>query len=87
MNFETINKIKNYPKSSFFKISSYYLPLFFMTGLCWYLYIPWMEGQYDYVKIRNSPESITKVKQLESLVEKPRRCLCSELPNTSPSLL
>ena len=69
MNFETINKIKNYPKSRFFKIVSYYFPLFFMMGLCWYLYIPWMEGQYNYNKIKNSPDSIAKVKQLESLVE------------------
>jgi hypothetical protein len=28
-----------------------------------------MESQYNYVKIRNYPDSITKVKQLESLVE------------------
>jgi len=69
MNFEKINKIKNHPKSSFFNISSYYLPLFFMTILSWYLYIPWMEGQYNFNKIRKSPNSITKVKQLESLVE------------------
>jgi O-antigen ligase len=70
MNFEKINKIKNYPKSIFFKITSYYFPLFFMMGLCWYLYIPWMEGQYNFVKIKNSPDSIAKVKQLEILVEK-----------------
>jgi hypothetical protein len=69
MNFVKINKIKNYTNRSFFKISSYYLPLFFMTILSWYLYIPWMEGQYNFSKIRNSPNTITKVKQLESLVE------------------
>ncbi|MCP4297669.1 MAG: hypothetical protein GY786_18885, partial [Proteobacteria bacterium] len=45
------------------------LPVILTLNVCWMLYLPWMYGQYNFVKIQSSRPSIIKLQQLENLVK------------------
>ena len=47
-----------------------FLPIFIGLALAWGLYIPWMAGQYEFVKIRKTRINSLHVGRLEKLVER-----------------
>jgi len=44
-----------------------FVPALIILAIVWALYIPWIRGQYHFVKVRQSPTTILSVKKLEQL--------------------
>jgi O-antigen ligase len=52
------------------RAASNFLPVFLILGLSWFIYLPWMEGQYNFTKIISVRPSVIQLKQLDKLVKK-----------------